>query len=159
MEFLNFYPRLVGGHCIGIDPYYLTYKCKQIGFNPKLILAGRQINNYLPKYISNKIKKRFRKNKKVKGIILGATFKENCKDIRNSGSQKYTIISKIITKLMFMDPLALPEDCKKIYKKSYVKKLNKNYYDFIIIAVGHDYFKKWVTKKLKNYQKKKFLHL
>ena len=120
-NFFNFYPGLVGGHCIGIDPYYLTYKCKQIGFNPKLILAGRQINNYLPKYISNKIKKRFRKNKKVKGIILGATFKENCKDIRNSGSQKIYDYLKDYYKIDVYDPLALPEDCKKIYKNLMLK--------------------------------------
>ena len=153
-NFLNFYPGLVGGHCIGIDPYYLTYKCKQIGFNPKLILAGRQINNFLPKYISNKIKKKFKKNKKVKGIILGATFKENCKDIRNSGSQKIFNYLKNNYKVDVYDPYALPEDCIKVYKKSYVKKLNKNYYDFIVIAVGHDYFKKMGYKKIKDLSKK-----
>ena len=81
-NFLRFEPGLVGGHCIGVDPYYLTYKCKKIGYKPNLILAGRKINNSIPKKIVEKI---FKVKKDIKKIlIMGITFKENCKDTRNS---------------------------------------------------------------------------
>ena len=84
-NFLNFVPGLVGGHCIGVDPYYLAYKSKQIGYNPKIILSGRKINNDMSKFYADLVLKNLDdpiKNKKV--LILGATFKENCKDLRNS---------------------------------------------------------------------------
>ena len=83
-NFINFKPGLVGGHCIGVDPYYLTYKAKKIGYNPKLILSGRNINDHMPIYIAKKALKHFPNNKKLKISILGVTFKENCADTRNS---------------------------------------------------------------------------
>ena len=87
-NFLNFKPGLVGGHCIGVDPYYLAYKSKKIGFNPKLILSGRKTNdgmvNYLGSSLVNKIKKNYKSIKGKKILVMGLTFKENVKDIRNS---------------------------------------------------------------------------
>ena len=87
-NFINFRPGLVGGHCIGIDPYYLTYKSKKLGYDSKIILAGRKLNDNMPKYISKKIIEMMKKNKlsikNAKMLILGITFKENCPDTRNS---------------------------------------------------------------------------
>ncbi len=153
-NFLNFSPGLVGGHCIGVDPYYLTFKSKQIGFNPRLILAGRQINDHIPRYISSKIIKNFKNDKSVKGLILGASFKENCTDVRNSGSEKIFNILKKKYQMHIYDPIASENDCKKIYKKLFIKKLRKNFYNFIIIAVGHSYFKKIGYRKIKSFTKK-----
>ena len=86
-NFVNFKPGLVGGHCIGVDPYYLTYKARKIGINPKVILAGRKVNDGMVNYFSNYFLKNLRFQKKIKSpkiLILGATFKENISDIRNS---------------------------------------------------------------------------
>lgn len=153
-NFLKFSPGLVGGHCIGVDPYYLTHKCREIKYNPNLILAGRKINDYMPKYISEFILKRFKGKNNIKGLILGATFKENCSDIRNSGSKKiYDFLCKKYPVDIF-DPVANKNECKKIYKKFFKDKLKKNKYDFIIIAVAHNFFKKMAFKKIKILAKK-----
>ena len=152
-NFLKFYPGLVGGHCIGVDPYYLTYKCNQIGYRPNLILASRKINNYTTKYISENIIRKFKGQNNIKGLILGASFKENCPDIRNSGSSKIFSNLKRIYTVEVYDPIASENDCKRIYKKAYIKKLKKNYYDFIIIAVGHKIFKQYGFNKIKNLSK------
>lgn len=97
MEFLNFKPGLVGGHCIGVDPYYLTYKAKELKYQPKLILAGRKINDSMSSFVFNdllKIKKKELGNlKKIKVLVLGYSFKENVSDYRN------TKVSEIIDKL------------------------------------------------------------
>ena len=81
-NFLNFQPGLVGGHCISVDPYYLTYKSKKLGYSPKLILAGREINDNMGKYISRIAINNLKKNKSKKILILGLTFKENCSDLK-----------------------------------------------------------------------------
>ena len=89
-NFISFRPGLVGGHCIGIDPYYLTYKSKKIGYNPKIILAGRNLNDKMSHYVGNQILKKINKKnlnkKKIKILLMGLSFKENCPDIRNSKS-------------------------------------------------------------------------
>ena len=88
-NFLPFEPGLVGGHCIGVDPYYLTFKAKKIGYNPKIILAGREVNDNMSKYVASKLLENMKLKKiKIKGskvLIMGLTFKENCSDLRNSG--------------------------------------------------------------------------
>ena len=88
MEFLNFKPGLVGGHCIGVDPYYLAFKAKKIGYNSKLILAGRKLNDGMHTFIIDKLFKELKKNlkKKYKILLAGLTFKENINDFRNSRS-------------------------------------------------------------------------
>ena len=145
-NFLPFKPGLVGGHCIGVDPYYLTYKAESLGYNPKIILAGREINDNMGKYVASKlIKKMKKKNIKIKGsriLIMGLTFKENWPDTRNSGV--LTVITKLKEfdcKLHLMDPYA---DIKKIGKEQNVfqhSSISKNAYDAVLIAVGHDEFK------------------
>ena len=88
MEFLPFRPGLVGGHCIGVDPYYLTHKAEQVGYNPQVILAGRRINDDMARYMVKKVIQKMLRNgidvSKSKIGVLGVTFKENCPDIRNS---------------------------------------------------------------------------
>ena len=88
-NFNTYLPGLVGGHCIGVDPYYLVYKSKKEGHIPDIINAARKVNNFMPDYVANEIIKTFKKLKKKKILILGITFKENCDDIRNSKSFGY----------------------------------------------------------------------
>ena len=105
-NFLKFKPGLVGGHCIGVDPYYLTYKAKQIGFNPKIILAGREVNDNMSKFYVKDFLKKAGNRKKLKILILGVTFKENCKDIRNS--KVFDIANLLIKKnTLFICPILL----------------------------------------------------
>ena len=141
-NFLNFKPGLVGGHCIGVDPYYLAYKAKQIGYMPEIILAGRKTNESIPNFIYNTIENKVRgKDINSKNVlILGATFKENCPDIRNSKSQDlYKIFkSKGLSCKMF-DPIADKVEMKNLYKEDFIESINI-LFDIIIVAVGHDEF-------------------
>jgi len=144
-NFLKFYPGLVGGHCIGIDPYYLAFKAKELGYSPKMILAGRETNDYMPIFIINEIVKILSKKnvdfKNVKSLILGATFKENCPDIRNS--KVLNIYEELIdfgVSIDVFDPLADKIDFKKTFGISLKESLNDERYDFIILAVSHDQF-------------------
>jgi UDP-N-acetyl-D-galactosamine dehydrogenase len=145
-NFLNFKPGLVGGHCIGVDPYYLTYKAKTIGYQPNIILAGRKINDNMGHYVASVFIKEMKKKEiKIEGskiLIMGLTFKENCADIRNSG------INVVIKKLKkfncivdLYDPWAHSEDVKKSFNVSLKPKLKNNFYDGVVIAVAHDKFK------------------
>ena len=178
-NFLNFEPGLVGGHCIGVDPYYLTYKSKQAGINPKLILAGRKTNDQMPKYIVTKILSMFVKRKKLNINIMGLTFKENCADIRNS--KVLDIIKLLINKghnINLYDPYLKNIN---INNKRFVVKSIKNFKkaDVIIIAVKHskylslsnNFFVKNIKSnglifdvkmafpKLKNIKSKNFIYL
>ena len=143
-NFLKFEPGLVGGHCIGVDPYYLTYKAKKLGINPEVILAGRKINDELPQKIVLNLKKKITfnyKNSKPKVLILGYTFKENCPDIRNSKVEnlfKELIKQKMNVKIY--DPLINFEDKNIKKNKSFLKSLKNEKFDIIIFAVKHDYF-------------------
>ena len=145
-NFLNFYPGLVGGHCIGVDPYYLTYKAEQEGYHSQIILSGRRINDDMGKYVAeNTVKKLIQANKNIKGAnvgILGFTFKENCPDTRN------TKIIDIVNELneyeiypTIVDPIADADEAKKLYGIEF-KNMNllKNL-DALIIATSHDEFK------------------
>jgi UDP-N-acetyl-D-galactosamine dehydrogenase len=145
-NFLNFKPGLVGGHCIGVDPYYLTYKSNQIGHKPKIILAGRKLNNKMPDYVFSKIKKYMHKKlikiNNAKILIMGLTFKENCTDLRNAGIKNIiTKLKKNKCKLDLYDPWANKNEVKKIYNVFPTTKLKKKYYDAIIIALAHKEFK------------------
>ena len=146
-NFLNFQPGLVGGHCIGVDPYYLTYKSKKMGFNPNFILSGRKINENMYKVVCSEIialskkKKITLKNSKL--LVLGITFKDNCDDFRNS--QIINIINylkKKNIKIEVFDPLV----DKKLINQKNIKLLDKlNYkkkYDIIILARNHKVFNK-----------------
>ena len=158
-NFLSFTPGLVGGHCIGVDPYYLTYKAMQSGYNSKVILAGREINNNMGKFIAktflNKLDLIIEDKKKLNVLIMGFTFKEDCHDIRNT--QVISIYKKLIDRKVnvdIYDPLVDPAEIKKFYKINKVNKIKKHNYDGIIIAVSHSNFKSLGISKIRNFCKK-----
>ena len=152
-NFLNFYPGLVGGHCIGVDPYYLAYKSKKLGYNPKVILSGREINDLMPSFIVGEILKQFLKKrdsiKKCSVLILGATFKENCPDFRNSKViEVYNRLKKIEFKVEVYDPWIDNFEFKEENDFMTIEKLDESLkYDIIILAVGHNEFRKIDPKK------------
>ncbi len=149
-NFLPFKPGLVGGHCIGVDPYYLTYKAKEVGYHPEVILSGRRINDNMGIHVANKVVKlMIHKGQKVKGanvLVLGITFKENCPDIRNSR------VIDVIRELQdfgcqvdVYDPWADPEEVKDEYGIDLLNTQhptpNTQHYDAVVLAVAHDEFK------------------
>ena len=153
-NFLNFYPGLVGGHCIGVDPYYLTYKAEELGYHSQIILSGRKINDDMGKYIAqNVIKKLLMYDLDVsyaKVAILGFTFKENCPDIRN------TKVIDIIKELkeyslnpIVYDPIADLNNFSNNNNINFVSSNDLNNLDALIIAVGHDEFKKLSALEIK----------
>ena len=147
-NFLPFRPGLVGGHCIGVDPYYLTHKAQEVGYNPEIILAGRRLNDNMGIYVASQvIKLMIKKGKKIEGskvLVLGITFKENCPDIRNSR------VIDVIRELQefgcnveVSDYWADKEEVKREYNIDLIKhsKLNIQNYDAVILAVAHDRYK------------------
>jgi len=156
-NFASFYPGLVGGHCISVDPYYMSYKAKKIGIKSKLITSGRMINDNMAKYVSkvflSQLKQVRRTKKKV--LIMGITFKENCEDIRNSKIvDLYKYISKKDISVDIYDPIANLSEVKKMYNLTLIKRISNNTYDGIIIAVRHLKFKSLGLKKIKTFCKK-----
>ena len=151
-NFVNFKPGLVGGHCIGVDPYYLTYKSKKIGYSPKLILKGRAINDEMPEYIFQKVKKIIKKKSKV--LFLGASFKENIPDFRNSKSLDLFKLIKKYYKADLVDPLINPKIFQESEKIKISKKISSNNYDVVIVAVKHDKIKKFGLNKIIKVSKK-----
>tara|TARA_Y100001970_G_C14249605_1_gene870805 strand:- start:1895 stop:3151 length:1257 start_codon:yes stop_codon:yes gene_type:complete len=175
-NFLPFKPGLVGGHCIGVDPFYLTYKAKKLGYESKIILSGRKLNNSMAKEIAGRILNKFKNNKKIskpKGLIFGVTFKENCPDIRNSKVFDLYEHLKNDFELTVYDPYASKNEVDKRHNISLIDfgDIKYNAYDFILIAVAHSEFininiedycknKKTVIFDLKNiYDKKEYLTL
>jgi len=159
-NFLPFKPGLVGGHCIGVDPYYLTHKAKSVGYKPKIILAGRKINDDMGTYVASEfikeLKKKDIKIKNARILIMGLTFKENCADVRNSGIQ--TVIAKLKEfkcKIHLHDPWVDRNEIKQIYNISPISKLGLKTYDGIILAVAHEKFKKMGITAISNLCKKK----
>jgi UDP-N-acetyl-D-galactosamine dehydrogenase len=161
-NFIKFKPGLVGGHCIGVDPYYLTYKAEEMGYKPNLILGARQINNGMGKYIANQtIKVMIENDKKIKGsniLILGVTFKEDCPDMRN------TKVVDIIEELKsygcnvdVYDPWVDPNEEKRNYSHGIINNPfeNDEKYDAIIVAVAHKQFKLLNNNDYKNILKGK----
>ena len=144
-NFMKFYPGLVGGHCISVDPYYLTYKSRKEGYEPELISSGRRINENMTTFIANKTLKMLLKNKieiiGSKCLLLGITFKENCSDIRNSKVPKlYKELKEFGIDVDIYDPRAIEEQVFNEFNINLVKELGK--YDLIILTVGHEEFKK-----------------
>jgi UDP-N-acetyl-D-galactosamine dehydrogenase len=145
-NFLPFRPGLVGGHCIGVDPYYLTHKAESIGYHPEMILAGRRINDNMSRYVASEfVKALLQKGITVKGarvLIMGLTFKENCPDIRN------TKVVDIIDELKeygvdvdVYDPWVDAEEAQHEYRVTPVAELTEGYYDGVVVAVAHNQFK------------------
>ena len=142
-NFIPFRPGLVGGHCIGVDPYYLTYQSKKIGYNPRLILAGRDLNDQMPNFIYNEIKKKITQKKisKPKVLIMGLTFKENCPDTRNSKSLNlFDYFNKNNFTVYSYDPY-YKFWSSEFKKYNVLPKIYKNYFDVIILSVKHKEFK------------------
>lgn len=155
-NFIKFNPGLVGGHCIGVDPYYLTYKSEKLKYKPKVILAGRKINDYMSNYVGKNIIKLMKNKKKI--LVLGAAFKENCNDLRNSKIfETIKFLEKKGLKVYVYDPL-VPKNLLKKKAKLVVNKLNKkNFYDAALISVKHDTFLKLGIKNIRRNLKKKGL--
>ena len=157
-NFMKFYPGLVGGHCVAVDPLYLSFKQKQIKTSSFLITAADKINQNKCFEILDKLNASFKNLKQKKILILGFTFKENCPDLRNSGTiNLMEILCKKKIKLNIHDPFVKKEELKKETKKEYniIKNLKSSNYDCIIIAVGHTFYKKMGIKKIKRLSNKK----
>ena len=155
-NFNSYRPGLVGGHCISVDPYYLTYKAEKINFKPEIILSGRKINDNMPLFIIDELFKEMKlknidlKNPKI--LIMGLSFKENCNDIRNT--QVINIYKNLLKKscnVDIYDPIVNYEDVVKKYNVNLLLEPKNKFYDAIIIAVGHKIFKNLGIKKIREF--------
>ena len=145
-NFLPFRPGLVGGHCIGVDPYYLTFKAKIEGYDPNIILAGRKINDDMGSYVAQNLIKEMSKRSidisKAKVLIMGFSFKENCPDIRNTKVfDVYKEITEYSVEVDVYDPWVKKSEAQAIYDIETIDQPKLGHYDSIIVAVGHDKFK------------------
>ena len=159
-NFLSFKPGLVGGHCIGVDPYYLAYKAQEVGHEPKIILAGRSINDGMGAYLSDQVTKLMIKRhisiKNSNILIMGFTFKENCPDIRNT--QVVSLVQGFKTlnlNIDIYDPWADKDKAIEEYNIELIDRPINNKYDAIILAVAHDEFKKLTLNQIRKFGKKK----
>jgi UDP-N-acetyl-D-glucosamine/UDP-N-acetyl-D-galactosamine dehydrogenase len=144
-NFLPFRPGLVGGHCIGVDPYYLTHKAQQVGYHPEVILSGRRLNDNMGRYIASEVVKLMLKKRiqvaDSRILVLGLTFKENCPDLRN------TRVTDIIDELIHYgagievyDPWADTAEARRLYQLTMIEELPEQRYDAVILAVAHQQF-------------------
>lgn len=155
-NFLPFRPGMVGGHCIGVDPYYLTHKAEELGYHPQVILAGRRINDDMAKFAAQSVIKRMLRNgidvASSKIGVLGVTFKENCPDIRNS--KVVDLIRELQSwgvKVVVKDPWVRPEDLRQEYDIEMGDIDSENQVDSLIVAVGHKDFRRLTPEILKSY--------
>jgi UDP-N-acetyl-D-galactosamine dehydrogenase len=144
-NFLPFKPGLVGGHCIGVDPFYLAQKAQEYGYHPEIILAGRRMNDSMGEYVASEvIKKMIKKGLCVKGanvLVLGITFKENCPDIRNSKVvDVIRALKEYDTNITIYDPWANPEDVKREYDLEVLKEMPERQFEAVVVAVAHKEF-------------------
>ncbi|MCM1174290.1 MAG: nucleotide sugar dehydrogenase [Blautia sp.] len=145
-NFLNFMPGLVGGHCIGVDPYYLTYKSEELGYHSRIILAGRRINDEMGKYVAESLVKNLIKAdipvKTANVAILGFTFKENCPDTRNTKViDIYNELGEYGIRPLVVDPAADEAEAERLYGITFGKLEDVKEMDAVIVAVAHDAFK------------------
>ncbi len=160
-NFVSFRPGLVGGHCIGVDPYYLTYKSKKIGHNPRLILAGRNLNDQMPNIIYKEIKNilDYKKILKPKILVMGLTFKENCPDTRNSKALNlFNCFYKNNYSVFSYDPYHKFWNKKFLEKYNVQTKIDKKKFDVVILSVKHKEFKKGKRKILDYCTKDGFIY-
>ena len=159
-NFLPFKPGLVGGHCISVDPYYLTYKAKEVGYQPEVILAGRRINDGMGQYTATQLVKAVSRKKihinEARVLVLGFTFKGDCPDVRN------TKIIDMVKELQsfnmnvdVFDPWAEADEVQHEYGLKLEPEIHKGVYDAIVLAVDHSDFKKWGAEKIRSYGKEK----
>lgn len=154
-NFLPFTPGLVGGHCIGVDPYYLAYKAEELGYRPEVLLSGRKVNDQMSSFVAGKMVKLLSKNEvllsEAKVLILGVTFKENCPDIRNTKViDVYTELRDYNVQVDVYDPCASPDEVLNTYGITLLKSVDFKMYHGIILAVSHAEFLQIDFKKLKN---------
>ena len=154
-NFLPFRPGLVGGHCIGVDPFYLAQKAQQFGYYPEIILSGRRLNDSMGNHIAAEVVKlMIDKEVKVKGanvLILGITFKENCPDIRNTKViDLYLALKSFGVQVDVYDSWAKKEEVKEEYDINLIDAIYNKKYDAIVLAVAHNEFKNIDISKLKN---------
>lgn len=155
-NFLPFRPGLVGGHCIGVDPYYLTHKAEEVGYHPQVILAGRRINDNMSRYVAGNTIKLMLQNgidvSRATVCILGITFKENCPDIRNSKvADMINEFKDWGTNVLVVDPWASDVEVKHEYDLELTSLDSINEVDSIVVAVGHDEFRALTPKKIKSF--------
>ena len=157
-NFLPFRPGLVGGHCIGVDPYYLTYKSEQVGYSPEIILAGRRLNDGMGKYIANQLlqemSRRAIKLVDARVLVMGLTFKENCPDMRNT--KVIDIIDELsqsVHSVECYDPWVNEEAVKDQYQVNQIKRPDDDRYDAIVLAVAHQKFHELGLEKIRKFGK------
>ena len=158
-NFLPFKPGLVGGHCIGVDPYYLTYKAQTLGYHPEIILAGRRLNDSMGKHVVNTLIKKLLVDdivvNQAKILVLGYTFKENCPDIRNT--KVFDIVIELLElgiNVEIYDPYITPES-NDDERLCFLEVPSDEAYDAIMICVAHDEFKALDEEWIKQHAKKK----
>ncbi len=157
-NFLPFRPGLVGGHCIGVDPYYLIHKSKEVGYTPELILSARKINEYMGEHITKQVVA-LMNNKKIKIVeanilIMGFAFKENCPDIRNTRIiDVYHNFKELGCKVDIFDPCVSNAEVKKEYGIELISEPIQSRYDAILVAVSHDEFKRYTTEEIRSFAK------
>ena len=157
-NFMSFRPGLVGGHCIGVDPYYLTYKSQQVGYDPKLILSGRTINDGMASFISDtflsELKKISNPLNQTKVLILGYSFKENCNDIRNTKVHDLALDLKTkVQKVDVYDPVIDALEASQINDIDFISSPEYKYYDGIVLAVAHNDFKDLGVDRIRSFCK------
>ena len=153
-NFLPFKPGLVGGHCIGVDPYYLTHKAQAIGYNPEIILSGRRINDDMGKFVVSQVIK-LMLNKRIhilksKVLVMGLTFKENCPDLRNT--RVIDIVDEFRdygAEVDVYDPWVDKQEAKSMFGAEPVEHLETGLYDAIILAVAHQQFKRMEASQIR----------
>lgn len=152
-NFLPFSPGLVGGHCIGVDPYYLTHKSESLGYKPEIILAGRKLNDEMSEYVADNLLVSLSKNKQVedcKILILGFSFKENCPDLRNTKIiDLHNNLVDHVHSIDVYDPYVSKLEAKEVYKLELLDNLEFKDYDAVVIAVSHDEFKEMGIKEIR----------
>ncbi len=153
-NFLPFRPGLVGGHCIGVDPYYLTHKAQEIGYHPEIILAGRRINDAMGAHVAERVLKLLTQRRVqmvgARILILGVTFKEDCPDLRN------TRVTDIVDELRSYhaavevhDPWADPEEARREYGIELIRDPEPGAYDAVVLAVSHRQFREWGAERIR----------
>ena len=159
MNFLPFRPGLVGGHCIGVDPYYLTHKAIEVGYHPEIILAGRRLNDQMGSYVAERVARLMTQNRihvvDANILIMGLTFKENCPDLRNTRVVDLVEEFKGFNcNVHVYDPWVNKKEAQEEYGITPIEAPEENQYDAIILAVSHNEFIEMDVKQLRKAGKK-----
>jgi UDP-N-acetyl-D-mannosaminuronate dehydrogenase len=161
-NFLPFKPGLVGGHCIGVDPYYLAHKALEVGYNPEMILVGRRLNDNMGPYVANEVSKLMTKKHihvaDSNILIMGLTFKENCPDLRNTRIVDMVHeFKKFNCNVDVYDPWVNKDEALKEYDINPIDNPVENKYDAVVIAVAHDKFQELSFDQIKSYCKENYV--